>query len=283
MMRVAILCSRVRTEEKLLFEELERHGQSYVRVDDRDEIFDLQQRDYPYDVVLERAIQHSRAVSMLKIFNDAGVPTVNSFQTAQICGDKFLTNQAVVHAGVPTPRALLAFTPETALNAIEQLGYPVVLKPVVGSWGRLVSKINDRQAAEAVIEHRTVLGNYQHSLFYIQEYIEKPGRDIRSFVIGNECICAIYRSSEHWITNTARGGQASNCPVTPELADISVRAAQSVGGGMVSVDILETQDGQLLVNEINYTMEFRNSIDVTGVNIPGRMIEYVLAVGRGEV
>ncbi len=282
-MRVAILCSRVRTEEKLLFEELERHGQSYVRVDDRDEIFDLQQRDYPYDVVLERAIQHSRAVSMLKIFNDAGVPTVNSFQTAQICGDKFLTNQAVVHAGVPTPRALLAFTPETALNAIEQLGYPVVLKPVVGSWGRLVSKINDRQAAEAVIEHRTVLGNYQHSLFYIQEYIEKPGRDIRSFVIGNECICAIYRSSEHWITNTARGGQASNCPVTPELADISVRAAQSVGGGMVSVDILETQDGQLLVNEINYTMEFRNSIDVTGVNIPGRMIEYVLAVGRGEV
>ncbi len=283
MMRVAVLCSRIRTEEKLLFEELERHDQSYVRVDDRDEIFDLQQREYPYDVVLERAIQHSRAVSMLKIFNDAGIPTVNSFQTAQICGDKFLTNQAVVHAGLPTPRALLAFTPETALNAIEQLGYPVVLKPVVGSWGRLVSKINDRQAAEAVIEHRTVLGNYQHSLFYIQEYIEKPGRDIRSFVIGDECICAIYRASDHWITNTARGGHASNCPVTPELADLSVRAAQSVGGGMVSVDILETQDGQLLINEINYTMEFRNSIDVTGVNIPGRMIEYVLAVGRGEV
>lgn len=147
----------------------------------------------------------------------------------------------------------------------------------------MVSKINDRDAAEAVLEHRSVLGNYQHTIFYIQEYIDKPGRDIRSFVIGDECIGAIYRSSDHWITNTARGGHASNCPLTPELIDLSLRAAQAIGGGVVAIDLLETKDGRLLVNEVNYTMEFRNSIETTGVDIPARIIDYVLAVGRGRL
>jgi [lysine-biosynthesis-protein LysW]--L-2-aminoadipate ligase len=279
-MRIAVLCSRIRAEEKLLLAELERRGQEYTRIDDRGHVFDLHAHDFPFDVVLERAIQHSRAVYMLKIFEDAGIPTVNSHRVAVTCGDKFLVSQAMIHAGIPTPRCKLAFTPESALEAIEQLGYPVVLKPVVGSWGRMVSKINDRDAAEAILEHRSVLGNYQHSIFYIQEYIDKPGRDIRSFVIGDECIAAIYRTSNHWITNTARGGLATNCPVTPEMADMSLRAAQAVGGGVVAIDILETKDGRMLVNEVNYTMEFRNSIETTGVDIPARIIDHVLAMGR---
>ncbi len=281
-MRIGVLCSRVRAEEKLLFSELDRRGLNYTRIDDREQIFDLHQREYPYDVVLERCIQHSRALYMLKILNDAGVATVNTYHLALTCGDKFLTTQALVHHEVPTPRCLLAFTPESALEAIEQLGYPVVLKPVVGSWGRMVSRINDRDAAEAVLEHRDVLGNYQHSIFYIQEFIDKPGRDIRSFVVGDQCIAAIYRTSPHWITNTARGGVATNCPLSPELADLSLRAAQAVGGGVVAIDLLETSEGRLLVNEVNYTMEFRNSIETTGVDIPARIIDHVLAVGRGQ-
>lgn len=281
-MRIGVLCSRVRAEEKLLFTELERRGLNYTKIDDREEVFDLHRYDYPYDIVLERCIQHSRALYMLKILNDAGIPTLNSYHVALTCGDKFLTTQALIHANVPTPRCLLAFTPESAITAMEELGYPVVLKPVVGSWGRMVSKINDRDAAEAILEHRDVLGSYQHSIFYIQEYITKPGRDIRTFVVGDECIAAIYRTSEHWITNTARGGIASNCPISPELADLSVRAAQSVGGGIVAIDLLETSDGQILVNEVNYTMEFRNSIDTTGVNIPARIIDHVVAVGSGR-
>lgn len=281
-MRIGVLCSRIRAEEKLLFSEMERRGLTFEKIDDREQIFDLHQREYPFDVVLERAIQHSRALYMLKILNDAGVPTVNSYRVALTCGDKFLTTQALVHAEVPTPACLLAFTPESALEAMEQLGYPVVLKPVIGSWGRMVSKINDRDAAEAILEHRDVLGNYQHSIFYIQEYVDKPGRDIRSFVIGDECIAAIYRTSDHWITNTARGGVASNCPVSPELAGLSIRAAQAVGGGVVAIDLLETRDGRMLVNEVNYTMEFRNSIETTGVDIPARMIDYLVAVGQGR-
>ena len=166
-------------------------------------------------------------------------------------------------------RTLVAFTPESALQAIESLGYPVVLKPAVGSWGRLLSKINDREAAEAILEHKETLGTYHHSIFYIQEYVRKPGRDIRAFVVGNETICAIYRHSPHWITNTARGGQASVCPVTPELNDLCVRAATAVGGGVVAIDVFEDPDRGLLINEVNYTMEFRNSIEPTGVDIPG--------------
>lgn len=282
MMRIAVLTSRVRAEEKLLLTELERRGITYERIDDRDYIFDLQNTTYPFDVVLERSIQHSRAYYMLRIFNEANIPTVNRFETALICGDKILTNQALVREGLPTPKALVAFTPETALNAVEQMGYPSVVKPTVGSWGRLVSKLNDRDSAESIIEHRSVLGTYQHTIYYIQEYIDKPGRDIRSFVIGDECVCAIYRASEHWITNTARGGSATNCPLTPELAELSVRAAKAVGGGVLAVDLLETIDGKLLVNEVNYTMEFRNSIDITGVDIPARIIDYVVAVGQGK-
>jgi [lysine-biosynthesis-protein LysW]--L-2-aminoadipate ligase len=161
------------------------------------------------------------------------------------------------------------------------MGYPVVLKPAVGSWGRLLSKVNDRDSAEAILEHKTVLGSYHHSIFYIQKYVEKKGKDIRSFVVGDKCIAAIYRTSPHWITNTARGGIASNCPVTDELNDISVRAAKAVGGGIVAIDIFETPQG-LLVNEVNYTMEYKNSIVTTGVNIPGKMVEYILQIAEGR-
>jgi [lysine-biosynthesis-protein LysW]--L-2-aminoadipate ligase len=156
-----------------------------------------------------------------------------------------------------------------------------VLKPDVGSWGRLVTKINDRDAAEAVVEHRSVLGTSQHTVFYIQEYVEKPDRDIRAFVVGDRCVAAIYRTSDHWITNTARGGSVSNCPITHELADASVGAARAVGGGVVAVDLLEGPNG-LLVNEVNHTMEFKNSVEPTGVDIAAEIVSHVLVVGNGE-
>jgi [lysine-biosynthesis-protein LysW]--L-2-aminoadipate ligase len=177
--------------------------------------------------------------------------------------------------GVPQPEVRVAFTAESAIEAIEDMGYPVVLKPAVGSWGRLLAKVNDRDAAEALLEHKTILGSYHHSVFYIQRYIGKKGRDIRSFVVGDECIAAIYRTSDHWITNTARGGMTSNCPVSPELAAISLEGARAVGGGILALDVFETDDGYL-VNEVNYTMEFKNSIKPTGVDIPKKIVDYVI-------
>jgi [lysine-biosynthesis-protein LysW]--L-2-aminoadipate ligase len=232
-------------------------------------------------VVLERSVHHSRALYSLRILNDWGVKTVNTYAVAQVCGDKINTTTALIKAGVPSPRTLVAYSAESALRAIEEVGYPAVLKPAVGSWGRLLAKVNDREAAEAVLEHKEVLGTYQHSIFYVQAYVQKPGRDIRSFVVGGETICAIYRDADHWITNTARGGRARNCPVTPEIDRLSLAAARAVGGGVLAVDILEGPDG-MVVPEVNYTMEFRNSIDTTGVDIPARIVDYVLRVGVGE-
>jgi [lysine-biosynthesis-protein LysW]--L-2-aminoadipate ligase len=282
-MRLAVMLERMRAEEKLLFEEFERRGLAYDRIDLRELTVDFHRRALDYDALLERCISHNRSLYALRVLNLWGVKTVNTFQVADTCGNKILTTAALEAAGVPQPRTVLAFSPEAALQAIEAIGYPCVLKPPIGSWGRLLSRINDRHAAEAIIEHKDVLGSFNHATFYIQEFIEKPnGRDIRSFVVGDETICAIYRTSEHWITNTARGGKATNCPVTPEIDRLSRAAARAVGGGVVAVDILESSRG-LLVNEVNYTMEFRNSIATTGVNIPGRIIDYLVAVARGEI
>ena len=278
-MKVGFLHSLVRPDEKLLIRELERRpGVELVFLDDRRLVFDL--RTPPdVDIVLERSINHSRAMHALRIFESMGVECVNRYEVSRKCGDKILTAVALQEFGVPQPETRVAFTEDSTLEAIEQLGYPVVLKPAVGSWGRLLSRINDREAAETVIEHKAILGSYHHSIFFAQKYVEKGGRDIRSFVVGDDCIAAVYRTSEHWITNTARGGRTSNCPVTTELAEISLQAAEAVGGGVLAVDLFETRDG-LLVNEVNYTMEFRNSIDVTGVDIPERIVSYLLSSDR---
>lgn len=274
-MRVGFLHSLIRKEEKLLLDAFRAKSDvEVVMLDDRKLIFDLQSRP-DVDVVLERCINHSRAMHGLRLLESAGIRCINTSEVARICGDKILTSLALKEAGVPQPELRIAFTEESALNAIEALGYPAVLKPAVGSWGRLLSKVNDRDAAESILEHKSILGSYHHSIFYIQKYVDKKGRDIRSFVVGDECIAAIYRTSEHWITNTAQGAVATGCPVTDELAEISLRAATAVGGGVVAVDVFETPEG-LQVNEVNYTMEFRNSIDTTGVNIPAKIVDYVV-------
>ena len=277
--RVGFLHSLIRKEEKLLITEFKkRPNVELVMLDDRELTFDLSTRPQ-VDVIVERSINHSRALHALRLFQSLGIPCVNTYDVSLTCGDKILTAVALQDHGIPQPELRIAFTESSALEAIEEIGYPVVLKPAVGSWGRLLSKINDRDAAETVLEHKTVLGSYHHSIFFIQKYVAKKGRDIRAFVVGDTCIAAIYRSSEHWITNTARGAQASNCPVTPELADICVRAAHAVGSGVLAIDLFESDEG-LLVNEVNYTMEFRNSIDTTGVNIPDHVIDYVLSQAR---
>lgn len=284
-LKFGVLYSRVRVEEKLLFEEFERRGFAVDLLDDQKLIFDItggprtHQFD-GYDCIVERCINHSRALYALRMLNDRGLSTVNTAYVADTCGNKLQTTSALTAAGVAQPRALVAFTPESALEAIEELGYPAVLKPAVGSWGRLLSKVNDRDAAEAILEHKEVLGSYHHSIFYIQEYVKKPGRDIRAFVVGGETVAAIYRDSAHWITNTARGGRATVCPVTPEMDDLCVRATRAVGGGVVAIDLFEDPERGLLVNEVNYTMEFRNSIAPTGVNIPGRMVDFCVKVAQ---
>jgi [lysine-biosynthesis-protein LysW]---L-2-aminoadipate ligase len=275
MIRIGFLYTRLRVEEKYLLEELEKYRDvEIVRINDSESFFDIRQLAEPVDVLFERSISYSRGLYISRIFEAQGVPVVNSALVAERCGDKYVTSQILAQNGISTPRVYMAFDEDSALQAIESMGYPCVLKPVVGSWGRLLAKVENREMAETLIEHKATLG-VNHQVFYIQEYVNKPGRDIRVFVVGDETICAIYRSSENWITNTARGGVATNCPLTDEIAELCQCAVRAVGSGLLALDLFETENG-LTVNEINHTMEFRNSIATTGVNIPHKMVEYVL-------
>lgn len=285
-MRFAVLTSRIRVEEKLLFEALRQRTIDFDVIDDGELLLDLAHPGDTwrrYDAVLCRSVSQSRGLAIAYVLEQWGTPVFNPPTVTATCNDKLLTTLALLRAGVPTPRTMLAFAEHTAVQGIEEVGYPAVLKPITGSWGRLLARINDRDAAEAVLEHQETLGSYQHHIHYIQQYVAKPQRDIRAFVVGSRVICAIYRSSEHWVTNTARGAVATNCPVTPELDTLCTNAARAVGGGILAVDVLEDPEHGLLVNEINATMEFRNSIAPTGVDIPQAMLDYVLSQVREGV
>jgi [lysine-biosynthesis-protein LysW]---L-2-aminoadipate ligase len=279
-MRIGMVCSRIRVEEKLLRDALTYRGLDVEIVDDRELTFTLAHPERRWDAVLERSISQTRGLAAARVLESWGVPTVNRHSVSATCASKLDTSAALQEAGVPMPATAIAFTPEAAVRAAEDLGYPVVLKPVTGSWGRLLAKINDRDAAEALFEHKAVLGGPDHSVFYLQRHIDKPGRDIRAFVVGDEVICAIYRESLHWVTNTARGATTRDCPVDATLRDLSLRAAAAVGTGVLAIDLLEDRD-RMLVNEVNATMEFKNSIDVTGIDIPGRVADHVREVARG--
>ena len=284
-LRVAMLVTHVRAEEKLLLEALAAAGLVCDVLLDRDLCLDLvagAEQPAPsghpwreYDLTLIRTVSQSRGLAAAAALESWGLLVLNRYETAAICSDKARTTLTLARAGIPQPAARLAFTPEAGLAALGELGYPAVLKPVVGSWGRLLARVRDEEAAEAILEHRQTLGGYAQQLVYAQEYIDKPGRDIRVFVIGERLLCAIYRSSAHWVTNTARGGQASNCPLTPELVTLCEQAAAAVGGGLLALDVLEAADGRLLLNEINHTMEFRNSSAPTGVDIAAAVADFV--------
>lgn len=284
-MRLGMIYSRLRLDEKMLVDAAQKRGQPLETLFEDELIFDVHRTDWNYDAILERSISYTRGLYALKFLRYQGIPAVNPYEVALHCGDKTETSILLAKHGVPTPRTLVAFTPEAALKAIEQLGYPAVLKPTLGSWARMVAKVPDRHTAEALLEYKDALPNPFQQIYYVQEYVDKTTngggthRDIRAFVAGDEVICAIYRNSAHWITNTARGGTADNCPVTPELREISLKAAQAVGGGVLALDLMETRQG-LVCHEVNHTMEFKNSVAPTGVDIAGKIIDYLLSVAR---
>jgi [lysine-biosynthesis-protein LysW]--L-2-aminoadipate ligase len=284
-MKMAVLYSRVRVEEKAIFAALQRRAVPFDALHVDELRLDLNGRNAfgQYDVGLCRCLSHLQATYLTRWLEVQGVPVVSPHHTVVTCGDKLLTSTVLREAGIPVPRTRVALSSEAAIQAMEEIGYPVVLKPLLGSWGRLLARINDRDAAEAILEHKMTLGGYEHSVFYIQEYVNKPGRDIRSLVAGNEVVYAVYRYADHWITNTARGGQAQPCPLTPEVKRLSLAAARAVGGGIVAVDLLETADGALLVNEVNHTPEFHGAMEATHTDIAAHMVDYLIQVAaKGE-
>ncbi len=272
---LGVLASRIRLEEKLLVKEARKRNEVNLTIIDPRE-FTWGETDLSdLDVLLDREISQSRAYHIMELLSGTGVTLVNDFQTVQLCGDKAFTSVKLKKCGVPTPDFRVAFDRESALRAIEEIGYPAVLKPVDGSWGRMVSKIDNREAAEATLEHKSQLNSHYHSIYYVQDFVETGKKDIRAFVLGDEVAGAAYRESDHWITNAARGGESRPYPVTEELENIVKATSEVFGGGALAVDLLESERG-LLINEVNCSMEFKESMKVIDRDIPAELLDYAL-------
>ncbi|MFQ3284385.1 MAG: [lysine-biosynthesis-protein LysW]--L-2-aminoadipate ligase [Natronomonas sp.] len=278
-MNVGVLYSRIRRDEKLLLSELRDRGHEVTKIDVRKERFGVHEPPAVFeelDIVVDRCLATSRSRYITRFVDAYDVPVVNEPETAAVCADKARNSLVLANADVPTPATEVTFTKEAAMESIEEFGYPCVLKPVIGSWGRLMAKIDSRDAAEAILEHKETLGHYEHKVFYIQEFVEKPGRDIRVVATDGDPIAAMARSSEHWLTNAARGAETEPIEITPEMADLVERASDAVGGGLLGVDLMETGDS-FTVHEVNHTVEFKALNEVTQTDVPAAVVDWLEA------
>ncbi|MFI2741091.1 RimK family alpha-L-glutamate ligase, partial [Streptomyces sp. NPDC018711] len=254
---IAVLASRVGADEKRLFDAFDRRKVRFEHVDTRGAWFVAGQGGLPWGVALNREIGQVRAAYAAHSLAAAGVEVVNSAGATEVCGDKWRTTLALEAAGIATPRTALGLTPQAALTALDStIGYPALIKPLVGSWGRLVVELRDRAAAQGVLEYVGALSGPQSHLGYVQELIDKPGRDIRVIVVGGQVLGAIYRTGESLRTNVALGGQVHPCEVTAEIEKLSLDAAAAVGAEIAGVDLIEDGEGRLLVLEVNHRVEF---------------------------
>lgn len=254
---LAVAASRVRVEEKRILEALDRRRAPWRHLDPRQLWLDLDGKALPFSGVLNREVSYTRGLYLARLLEAQGLRVVNPAAVIEVCGDKLLTSLALRRADLPVPRTTVALTPPAGLAAIDHLGLPAVIKPLVGSWGRLAALVRDRDAAEAVLEHREALPSPQQQVVYLQELVDKPGRDIRVLVVGPEPVAAAWRSASGWRTNGARGASFSPCPPDGDVARLARAAARAVGGGVLAVDLLEGRGGELYVLEVNHTPEFR--------------------------
>ena len=278
---VTVLYDMVRWEEKSLAEASKKIGAEVRMQDCRESRFDLD-GDYPeYGTVLQRCVSYYRNVHSTAALEGAGCTVINPLKTGIYAGNKLYSHMLLREYNVPTPKADVAFSKSIAIETMEERGYPVVSKPTVGSWGRMVAKIRDSESADAILDARDNLHPI-YQIHYLEEFVKRPERDIRAIVIGDKVVAAIYRysGSGEWKTNMALGGRAEPCPVTAELEDICINARKAVSGQIVGVDLMESDERGLLVHEVNNTTEFKNTVRVCEVDIPKLMIEYAMGVGK---
>ncbi|WP_138798421.1 lysine biosynthesis protein LysX [Halostella sp. PRR32] len=283
-MNVGMLYSRIRKDEKLLLSELRDRDHDITKIDVRKQQFNIEDAPEAFDdldIVLDRCLATSRSLYVTRFCEAYDVPVVNTPDTAEVCADKVKNSLALTREGIPTPNTDVAFTKDAAMQTIEEFGYPCVLKPVIGSWGRLMAKIDGKSAAEAILEHKATLGHYEHKVFYVQEFVEKPGRDIRVLATDGEPVAAMVRSSDHWLTNAAKGAETAEFELDDEARDLVERASDAVGGGLLGVDLMETGDSYT-VHEVNHTVEFKALNDTTDIDVPGAVVDWLEAKVEAE-
>jgi [lysine-biosynthesis-protein LysW]--L-2-aminoadipate ligase len=282
-MKIGLVCDRIRWEEKKLFKTAEKSGLDLELVDLKTIFLNTHYSNKTEltkafgDAVIQRCISYFRGLHVSAILENSNIKVINSFNISLICGNKLFSTLTLEKKGIPVPKTVIAFTKEGVTKALKDIGYPAVIKPVVGSWGRLIALLKDKTSAQAIIESREHMRNSLLQIYYLQEYVERPPRDIRVLVIGDEIVAASYRYSadDDWRTNVARGGKSESCPLTDNLKEIALKAAEAIGNGVLAVDCMESSRG-ILVHEVNSTVEFRGLCSTTKVDIPQKIINYVV-------
>ena len=281
MQKICIVFDRLRTEEKLLQKKAEELGYETSMIDAKITSFDTdsKRKNYEFgDVVLERCVSYYRGLHFTACLEFMDIPVINKFDVANTCGNKMITSMLLKKKNIPTPKTYFSFTAEAALENFEKIGYPLVIKPIIGSWGRSVMPIKDKDTAEAVIENRQVTDGPQDRIYYLQEMIDRPPRDIRVITVGDQAISAMYRkSSGGFKTNIALGADPELCEITKEIEDLCEKTSKAVGGGILGIDLMEDKEKGLVVHEVNNTVEFKGLVKVSKKNIPKEMIDFAVS------
>ena len=274
---ITVLYDTIRWEEKALLEAGKKKNINIQMIDCKKLFLDLDKEKDGYGTVLQRCVSYYRNVHSTAALEGMGVDVINCLKTGIFAGNKLYTHMLLKKEGVPTPHATVAFSRDAALESLEKVGYPKIIKPTVGSWGRMISKINDKDSAEGIIESREKMYPI-YQIHYLEEFVKRPPRDIRAIMVGDEIVAAIYRYSGNgnWKTNMALGGRAEKCEITNEMEEICIKAKNAVHGQIVGVDLMESEDRGLLVHEVNNTTEFKNTVRVCEVDIPSLMLEYTI-------
>ena len=280
MQKICIVFDRLRTEEKLLQKNAEELGYETSMIDAKITSFDTDSKPENFDfgdVVLERCVSYYRGLHFTACLEFLDIPVINKFDVANTCGNKMITSMLLKKNNIPTPKTYFSFSAETALENFENIGYPLVIKPIIGSWGRSVMPIKDKDTAEAVIENRQVTDGPQDRIYYLQEMIDRPPRDIRVITVGDQAVSAMYRkSSGGFKTNIALGADPELCQITKEIEDLCEKTSKAVGGGILGIDLMEDKEKGLVVHEVNNTVEFKGLVKVSEKNIPKEMIDYAV-------
>ncbi len=280
MQKICIVFDRLRTEEKLLQKKAEELGYQTSMIDAKITSFDTDSKSENYDfgdVVLERCVSYYRGLHFTACLEFMDIPVINKFDVANTCGNKMITSMLLKKNNIPTPKTYFSFSAETALENFENIGYPLVIKPIIGSWGRSVMPVKDKDTAEAVIENRQVTDGPQDRIYYLQEMIDRPPRDIRVITVGDQAVSAMYRkSSGGFKTNIALGANPELCEITKEIEDLCEKTSKAVGGGILGIDLMEDKERGLVVHEVNNTVEFKGLVKVSEKNIPKEMIDYAV-------
>ena len=281
MQKICIVFDRLRTEEKLLQKKAEELGYETSMIDAKITSFDTDSKRENYefgDVVLERCVSYYRGLHFTACLEFMDIPVINKFDVANTCGNKMITSMLLKKNNIPTPKTYFSFTAEAALENFEKIGYPLVIKPIIGSWGRSVMPIKDKDTAEAVIENRQVTDGPQDRIYYLQEMIDRPPRDIRVITVGAQAVSAMYRkSSGGFKTNIALGADPELCEITKEIEDLCEKTSKAVGGGILGIDLMEDKEKGLVVHEVNNTVEFKGLVKVSKKNIPQEMIDFAIS------